>query len=91
MKYHRIHSHWRLSFPQSYLRRMSEANRVQWLFWDSSFEYSEGTIHGVDNIEAELAGYVRRVSPYPPWMVAADRAVHSVTSLVGRVARKLGP
>lgn len=90
MKYHRIHSHWRLSFPQSYLRRMSEANRVQWLFWDASFEYSEGTIHGVDNIEAELAGYVRRVRPYPQWMVAADRALHRATSVARRVVRRLG-
>jgi SAM-dependent methyltransferase len=90
MKYHTIHSHWRLSFPSSVLRGLEERAKVQWLFWDDRFACDERTIHGADRIAAELAGFVERVHPYPAWLVRADAAARAVGRLPGRVARGLG-
>jgi hypothetical protein len=63
-KFHLLHSHWRFSFPGSRLEAMIPERAVQWLWWDGSFEYEERTIHGIDKIEAEMADYVARVSPW---------------------------
>jgi hypothetical protein len=89
MKYHKIHSHWRLSFPERFLRRMPERQQVQWLFWEGSMEISEVTLHGVNTIEAELDRFVRSIRPYPPLLVAADRAYRKVRSLPRRVVDKI--
>ncbi len=73
MKYHKIHSHWRLSLPPRFLRRLPPEGHVQWLFWDDTFQFSETIVHGAPNIEAELARFVERVRPYPRARLAADR------------------
>jgi hypothetical protein len=88
MKYHRIHSHWRLSFPVSFFRRLSEEQQVQWLFWTDSFTFSEAMIHGPDTIQAELASFVASVHPYPRWRLTAGRALTSAGSLFTRAAAK---
>ncbi len=90
MKYHRIHSHWRLSFPRSVLAAMPEREQVQWLFWDDHFEFDEVTIHGVDAIDSALESYVRLVRPYPQWLVATDAVARQGLSLGARAARKAG-
>jgi hypothetical protein len=89
MKYHTIHSHWRLSFPAAFLRRLGETERVQWLFWEHRFACEERTIHGPDAIIEELAGLVARVRPYPRWLVAADAGLRALGRLPGRVTRRL--
>jgi hypothetical protein len=89
MKYHMIHSHWSLSLPERFLRGLPERRQVQWLFWEGSFGFSEVTIHGPDNIHEELARYVRETYPYPPALVAADRALRAARALPGRAAAKL--
>jgi hypothetical protein len=89
MKYHKIHSHWRLSFPARFLRRMPERQQVQWLFWEDSFAFSEVTIHGVDAIETELDRYVRSMRPYPRLLTAADRSYRTLRALPARAVAKL--
>jgi hypothetical protein len=89
MKYHTIHSHWRLSFPAATFRGLAEAERVQWLFWDDRFSCEERTIHGPDAIIRELAGFVQRTRPYPRWLVAGDAALRAVARLPGRVMGRL--
>ncbi len=96
MKYHTIHSHWRLSFPVRFLRRLSPERQVQWLFWTGSFTCAETVIHGPDTIREELARYVESVRPYPRWLLAADRVrtgprsfLHRARGKARRVARQL--
>src|SRR5215210_156584 len=89
MKYHKIHSHWRLSFPERFFRGLPEERQVQWLFWEGSFSWSETVLHGVDTIEAELERFVRERRPYPGWLVDADRAVRTAVTLPRRVAAKV--
>lgn len=84
MKYHMIHSRWRYSFPASFSRKLSVEQQVQWLFWEGSFHFSERTIHGVENIAADLESYVRSIRPYPAWMLAVD----DVFSATGSLARR---
>lgn len=89
MKYHKIHSHWRFSFPAARLRRLPEDKRDQWLFWEGSFGFSETTIHGPDRIAAELENFVRRNNGYPGWLLQAERFHREVQGLAGRVRGKI--
>jgi SAM-dependent methyltransferase len=88
MKYHRIHSHWRLSIPASVLARLPDEQQVQWMFWEDRFTVEEVTIHGVENIERELESYVATVRPYPRWLVRGDAAARRVTDLARRARRR---
>jgi hypothetical protein len=88
MKYHMIHSHWRLSLPARAFRRLPEERQVQWLFWEGSFSWSEAILHGVDTIEAELERFVRDTRPYPGWLLRADRALRVASSLPRRAVAK---
>ncbi len=89
MKYHKIHSHWRFSLPARALRRMAEAARNQWLFWEGAFGYSEVTIHGVECIAAMLEEYVRRHNGYPRWLLDAHRRYRQVSALAHRARGKI--
>jgi hypothetical protein len=89
-KYHMIHAHWRFSFPASHARSLAADRRVQWLWWEGSFSFSEKTIHGVDALEAELADYVQRVRPYPSWLLSLDRLFARGRSLGVRARAGLG-
>jgi len=88
MKYHLVHADWRYSLPASFLRALPEDRRVQWLFWEGSFQCAERTIHGAEAQAAELARFVEAARPYAPALLrvadAADRAV----SLARRALRK---
>jgi methyltransferase family protein len=88
MKYHRIHSHWRLSLPASTLASLGEAQQVQWLFWTDRFTVEEVTIHGVENIERELEAFVASVRPYPRWLLNADAGARHVGALGARASRR---
>ena len=73
MKYHMIHSHWRFSFPPSFLRSLREEQRSSWLFWEGMFTWSEMNRVGLDAIASELQGYVARIHPYSQWRLRTDR------------------
>lgn len=75
MKSHMIHSHWRFSFPPSFLRTLPEEKMETSFFWDDSFTYSETTIHGVDELAADLEAFVRSVKPYPEWQLKLSHGV----------------
>jgi hypothetical protein len=81
MKYHTIHSHWRLSLPERHLRALPLERHVQWLFWEGSFAFAERTIHGPENIAAELEAYVRRIRPYPRWLLSLDARARAAGNL----------
>ena len=91
MKFHNIHSHWSYSFPASYMRALSEEERVQWLYWNDGFDFEETTIHGLDEITAELAGYVQRIHPYPKWKLRGDQQLQRLARVKNKVARKVLP
>lgn len=90
MKYHRIHSHWRFSFPQSHWRRMPEERTVQWLFWEGACQAEERTIHGVERMEMELESFVQRTRPYSQVALSVDRAWRRSADFAGRAARFAG-
>jgi hypothetical protein len=86
-KFHSIHN-WRYSLPRSVLRGLEERARVQWLFWEGDFSYSEVTIHGLENQADELASFVDKVRPYSPVRLMAASAASRVNHLAGRVYRR---
>jgi hypothetical protein len=88
MKYHLLHADWRYSFPPSFLRSLPERRKVQWLFWDRSFEYHERTIHGSDAQAAELERFVTRTRPYPAGLLRASDALRTASRLARGAARR---
>lgn len=89
MKYHMIHSSPRFSLPRSYLHTLPEERQVQWLFWTDSFTFAERTIHGVENIAAELEGYVNKVAPASAIPGKVDDALFEVAQLGRRAVNRL--
>jgi len=89
-KYHMIHSHWRFSLPKKLLTRLPQEYRVQWLFWEGSFEFYEKIIHGIENQEAELEGFVQKTCPYPQWRLHLDRALRQAVRLPQRAIFRVG-
>ncbi|HVB81619.1 MAG TPA: methyltransferase domain-containing protein [Candidatus Binataceae bacterium] len=89
MKYHMIHSHWRFSLPANKFRRLPERSVVQWLFWENSFEFSENTIHGPNQIAENLEEFIRQNDGYPEWLLQADRRWRTVLNFVQRGSGKI--
>lgn len=58
MKYHAIHTDFRLSFPASYANRLSPSETISSLFWDESFTFAETQIHGAESISNALRDFV---------------------------------
>ncbi len=90
MKYHMIHSNFRFSFPASFRERLTNADCVSCLFWEDQFTFEERTIHGLDNIAAELERYVQQIAPYSALRLAIAKAGRPAGELVRRSARQYG-
>lgn len=84
MKFHSIHGSWKNSLPAAHLRSLSEEQRVQWIFWDDSFEFSEKTIHGDDAQLAELRRFVDSVRPYSGLRLGYDALVENTAQFLKR-------
>jgi hypothetical protein len=89
MKLHSLHSHWRYSLPPRVHDRLTEEQRVQWLFWENTFSFGERIIHGDASQLAELESFVKRHSPYPSWMAIVAHAEDFVWWVSKRVRRRL--
>jgi Methyltransferase domain len=63
VKAHAIHEDRRYHLPRRYLRRLTEAERVQWLFWEGSFSYAEAIQVSHVLTRRELAAFVDRTAP----------------------------
>jgi hypothetical protein len=86
MKFHSIHGHWRRSLPAKVAKRLSEPEKVQWLFWEDHFSFREITIIG-DAQVSSLEAFVKTVRPYPAWLLNLDSAVRRTTHFAGRASR----
>ncbi len=89
MKYHMIHSHWRFSYPAKKFRALPESTRVQWLFWEDNFEFSEITTHGPAGIATDLEDFIRKNNGYPNWLLRADLHWRQARELLQRPLGKL--
>lgn len=89
MKYHMIHADRRLSLPPHHFAELTEEQRVSWLFWTDSFTVEEVTIHGLDAIRDELAGFVWKHENPRSALAAAGRAVRSVGQRFGRLWHRM--
>ena len=89
MKFHSIHSQRRYSLPARVNRRLTEEEKVQWLFWNGEFAFGERIIHGDDEQRAELQGFVERHHPASAWMRGWSAVEDLAWSLSERIPRKL--
>jgi hypothetical protein len=55
---------WKYHLPKRYLKRLSEADKVSWLFWENSFDYKE--VLNLGGETAELEAFVRSHHAYSP-------------------------
>jgi hypothetical protein len=91
MKYHLVHSDWRYSFPASFLQRLPEARKVQWLFWEGTFDYTERSIHGSSAQARELERFIRNTRPYSRVRLRAADATRGAARLMrGAIRRAAG-
>ncbi len=88
-KYGLIHD-WRYSLPRSYQERLRGEAAVQWLWWEGDFKFRELVPHGMVEVEAELARYIRATSPHPSWKLALDDQRRRVWHLVRRAREVVG-
>ncbi len=89
MKHHMIHSERRFSFPSAFLRSLPDEKKISFLFWEGSFSYHEKSIHGLQKIAEELAGFIDSSYRYPVWTTAVDRVSNNVSQLRRKLERKL--
>lgn len=89
MKYHLINSHWRFSLPRSFLMSLLDEEKIEYVFWENSFSFSERIVHGQEQMAAELECFVKAVRPYPAWMLATDAWLRNLVGLGRRAASKL--
>ena len=58
---------WKYALPKSFLRRLSERERVTWLFWEDAFASREVIQLSEVKVAAELEAFVRGHGAYGPW------------------------
>jgi len=85
-KFHTIHR-WRYSLPSSVLRKLTEEQSVQWLFWEDSFAYSEVALYGEEQTR-ELERFIDQIRPYPSAMKWADQCTETLISYYRRATNK---
>lgn len=77
-----LHNSWRFHFPKSYLKKLSEEERVSWLFWEGAFQYKEVIQISYLKVAHELEEFVRRRRVYPPLF-------YSIAEMRESILRKL--
>lgn len=81
-----LNTSWRYTLPRSYRRKLSDEERVAFLFWDGSFAFREVVQLSEARVAAELDAFVRARHVYPAWRYALDRLR---PDLRGRIKRAL--
>jgi hypothetical protein len=71
-KPHLIHSSWKYHFPKSYLKKLSEEERVSYLFWKDTFQYKEVIQISALKIAKELEEFIRSKKVYPSLFYTLD-------------------
>jgi hypothetical protein len=89
MKYHAIHSDFRLSLPASYAKKLSSAEAISSLFWDGSFTMAETQIHGVENIYGDLSDFVQRRYQYPRLRLWGQRVGSLMNRYLNGIKRRV--
>jgi hypothetical protein len=67
-KSHAMHGSWRYRLPARFGRRLTARDRVQWLFWEGSFEFQEVVQFSFPEVRSELEEFVRRSGAYPSFL-----------------------
>jgi hypothetical protein len=87
-EYAMIYRDWGFALSPRHWRKLFTDSSVQWLWWKGSFGFREITIHGVENVEAELERFVKRTHSHARWRVGLDR-LHKELRRLGRQARSI--
>lgn len=80
MKYHTIHSDFRLSFPASFGRKLSNEERISYLFWEDNFTFAETKIDGAANVNEYLREFIAQKYQYPDYKIW----MHSINGQINR-------
>jgi SAM-dependent methyltransferase len=89
MKYHNIHSSYTLSFPVSFSKKVSGIEKVSFLFWEDSFNFSEKSIQGIEQIYKELENFVSIRYKYPVYIRASEEIRKKLQENLNKIRRKL--
>jgi SAM-dependent methyltransferase len=71
-KPHLLHASWKLHLPVWYGKKMTEEQKVQFLFWDDSFSFKEVIVISAPLMLREYEQFIRSTGVYPDWYYKAD-------------------
>lgn len=86
-KPHLLHSSWKFHFPKSYLKKLSEKERVSFLFWKGEFQYKEVILLSALKVAQELEGFVKRKRAYPSLFYVID-SISQPKAMVKSILKK---
>jgi len=84
-KSHLLHESWKYHLPKVFAQRLTEEEKVSYLFWENSFSYREVIQVSRLGIEKDLVDFVQRFNAYPAWYYLYDTA----NQPIGTLLRKL--
>jgi len=75
LKPHFLHTRWKYHFPYSYTKRLKlhEQERLQWLFWEGSFDFEEKIIVGYEEFLHEIEEFIRSKQAYPEYRYQMEK------------------
>ncbi|MDF5735826.1 MULTISPECIES: methyltransferase domain-containing protein [unclassified Nostoc] len=89
MKYHIIHSDFELSFPQSFLKKITPDKRILFIFWEKEFSFSENRIDDSENIYQELRQFINTKYKYPQYRFFSQHLQKEASRIVKGIKRRL--
>jgi hypothetical protein len=91
-KHHVIHGRSSHHFPRAFHASLSDEQKVQWLWWNDSFDFQEQIFIGPGEIDEYLGGFVRDhlAGWQPPATAAASVPRRFARGVKRRLAARLG-
>jgi len=87
-KPHSIHGSYRYHFPRKFLKRMGDAERMSWLFWDDHFQYREIVTISDARVRQQMEAFVAAHGGHPRFRYWLDNLIERIRVAVRSPKRR---
>ncbi|MEW6041036.1 MAG: hypothetical protein AB1633_05905 [Elusimicrobiota bacterium] len=77
-KSHLIHNSWKYHLPESYLKKITDEEKITYLFWENSFKYKEIIQVSIQKTAQELETFIKSKNVYPPIFYKFDKIMREL-------------